>query len=176
MNIKRIYYFNYPAKIVFETYRDFHEEYAKHIPNVTKITVKERRKIEKHKTRVVTVWNGSGHIPVVVRHIVKPEMISWIEYDIYDEEEMVYTWRCEPFYFKEFFTCEGICKYISEEENKTKVELDGILRVYIPRFPGVPDKVAQKAGEVVEKKIGEYLYPNLDATVQAIKRLIKERE
>lgn len=174
MDIKKVSHFNYPVKTVFETYRDFHEEYAKHIPNVTKIVVKERKKIDKSRVKVVTVWNGSGYVPIIVRYIVKPEMISWTEYDIYDEEELIYTWRCEPFYFKDFFTSNGICKFACEGEDKTKVELTGVIKICIPHFPGVPDKIAQKAGEIIEKKISEYLYPNLDATVQAIKKIIKE--
>ena len=172
MKIDMSFDFDYPAEDVFYTFRDKTKEFAKHIPNVTEVKIKEKKKLDKSRTSLSTVWKGFGNIPLVVRAIVKPEMISWTEDDIWDEEGLIMTWKCEPFYFKEFFTCHGKWTFKDVGEEQAKVKLDGILKVYIPSFPGVPDSVAQTAGGIVEKVIFKYLEPNLQATIDAIKEIL----
>jgi hypothetical protein len=173
MDLKMCFEFISPAREVFKVYRDKTLEFSKKIPNVTEVKIKEKKKIDKNKVRLHTVWKGFGNIPAIVRNIVKPEMISWEEIDIWDEEKLTCTWECKPFYYKEFFTCRGTWKF-KDKNDKSQAILDGILRVYIPHFPGVPDKIAQKAGEVIEQIIYKYLVPNMNATIKAIKEVLGE--
>lgn len=173
MDLNMTFEFLSPAEEVFKVYRDKTSEFSKKIPNVTEVKIKERKKIDKTRTKLHTVWKGFGHIPAIVRNIVKPEMISWEEIDIWDEEKLICEWECRPFYFKEFFTCKGTWQF-KDKKDKTEVILKGILRVYIPSFPGVPDKVAQKAGGVIESIIYKYLVPNMNATIKAIKEILGE--
>lgn len=173
MDLNMVFEFISPAEEVFKTYRDKTSEFSKKIPNVTEVKIKEKKKIDKNKVRLYTVWKGFGNIPAVVRSIVKPEMISWEEIDIWDEEKLTCTWECKSFYYKDFFACKGIWTF-KDKNNKSQAILKGILKIYIPSFPGIPDKVAQKAGEIIEGIIYKYLVPNMNATIKAIKDVLCE--
>lgn len=166
-------YFDYPRELVFETMRDKIEKYIKYAPNIKYAKVIEKKQIDKNVLKMRMEWMGHGQIPLVVRPILKPDMIKWRDEAIWDEKNWTCSWEITPFYFKEFVECRGVWNYI-EEKNRTKMQLDGIFKVYIPSFPGVPDKVAQSAGGMIEKFIMKYLEPNMKSTMKAVKKFLEE--
>lgn len=174
MKLAFVDHFDYPREVVFSVFRDRLLEYTKYVPNLVSVKILEKKKIDEHKIKIRAEWMGCGQIPLVVRAILKPEMIKWKDECIWDEKNWTNTWKIEPYYFKEFVKCKGCWFFQKDGKNKTKVELDGIFEVYIPHFPGVPDKVAQGAGKIIEKFIGKYLEPNLKENNKAIRKLLKE--
>lgn len=174
IKLKYTDYFDYPVDLVFKIFRDRLEEYPKYCSNLVSVKVKERKELDAHRVLTKAEWRGAGHIPLVVRAILRPEMIKWKDECIWDEKKYRWDWKIEPFYFKEFVKCSGSWKLTKEGKDKTKIELDGIFSVYIPHFPGVPDRVAQGAGGIIEKFIMRYLEPNLKENNKTVRKILEK--
>ena len=168
-------YFDHPIERVFETFRDKMEKYTKYLPNPKYCKVKERKQLDEYRVKTKAEWMGFGEIPFIVRAFLRPEMIKWKDEAIWDEKNYEWTWTIEPFYFKEFVECKGRW-YLKKHKGGTKIISDGYLKIYIPRFPGIPDKIAQGAGTIIEKFIGRYQKPNLTATIKAVRKFLEEEE
>lgn len=174
MKLKETFFINAPAKNVFVAFRDKTLDFAKHIPNVSDVEVITKEKIDSKTIRLVSRWEGHGDIPWAVRSIVFPHMITWEEEDVFDEKNLTCTWQCTPKYFTDYFTCKGQWLFEEDGPRASRVALSGLLKVDIPSFPGVPDRVARSAGKIIEEFIYKYLKPNLATTIEAIEKLLKK--
>lgn len=165
--------FNYERDLVFQVMRDKIGEYIKYAPNVKYAKIIEKKQIDKNIVKMQIEWTGEAQIPFLVRGILKKDMIKWKDDCLWDEKNYTCSWQVTPFYFKDFVECKGVWHYLPGKD-KTRIQLDGVFKVYIPKFPGVPDRIAQAAGRIIEKFIMKYLEPNMKATMKAVKRFLEE--
>ncbi len=160
---------------LFRIMRDNIEESVKYLPNLRKIEIASRENIDDKTVKMECIFDGSGNIPFLVRSILKPNMIKWKEIMIWKEENWTCEWEIETYYFNENFTCKGISYIKDEGEGKSSIHMDGFLKIHFEHFPGIPDKIAQGAGKIIEKFIGNYLDPNMKKYNKAILKLVKEK-
>lgn len=163
---------DHPRDLVFEVLRDRLTEYTKHVPNLTYVKVLDRKKIGADKLQMRAEWMGHGQIPLLVRAILRPDMIKWKDVSVWDSKKYTCSWEIEPYFFKEYFKCKGQWKLHEEGKNETRIEMDGTLHIDIPHFPGVPDRIAQGAGVLIEKFIMRYLEPNLRENYKAVQKFL----
>lgn len=173
IKLQFVEHFNFDRSLVFTTMRDKIGEYTKYAPNLKYAKILEKKQLDKDTVKMRVEWMGVGHIPFLVRSILKPDMIKWKDESLWDEKKYTCTWEITPFYFKDFVECSGVWHYLPGKD-KTRIQLDGVFKVYIPKFPGVPDRIAQAAGRIIEKFIMKYLEPNMRTTMKAVKRFLEE--
>ena len=106
-------------------------------------------------------WFGLGQIPAAIRNILKPEMISWEDWQEWDREAGECRWEIKPFYFREFVECRGVWKYTPKGDDRCLTTCKGVFNVKITKFPPFPDFLVRKASPLIEKMIGGYLEPNM---------------
>lgn len=165
----------YPAEQVFYTFRDQLEAYASLAPNVRSVKIMRRTEHSPKETEIEAQWQGSGDIPLMVRGILKPHMLSWRDVVVWNEEKLENKWVIHTFFFQDFVECKGGWKFRRVGENATRVRLEGSLHIFIPHLPPFPDHLVQKAGPIIERFILKYLEPNLRQSVDVLEQLL-ERE
>ncbi len=161
MEIKSNDVVEFPIDLVFTTLRDNLPEFASTIPNVKKVEVNSRDEVDDHTVRLVSRWYGKGEIPKVVRSVVKPEMISWLDTAVWDEKEHTCRWELETYFFKENVKCAGVNYYRAKGKGKTEIEITGNLEVTVRGIRGVPRLLERKIQPQIEKFIVKLVTPNL---------------
>lgn len=109
---------------------DMEKEYLK-LPNLaTRELVKEVEKNGKVYREVRYIANG--FIPLVIRHAIKPKMLTWMEISTWDKKKHVTNWHIEPFFFKNVIDCRGIYTCKSNGNGGCLREIEGHLKISIP--------------------------------------------
>ena len=165
---------DFPRDMVFEVLRDRLLEYTKYVPNLKYVKILDRKKLSADKLQMRAEWMGHGDIPFLVRALLKPDMIKWKDVSVWDAKKYSCSWEIETFYFNEFFKCKGEWELHEEDEDETRIEMTGSLHIYIPHFPGVPDRIAQAAGGLIEKFLLRYLEPNLRENYKAVQKFLEQ--
>lgn len=168
--------FAFSAEEIFHVFRDQMMDYVDYCPNLTKVDIMEREDIDENTVRMRVRWHGLGQIPSVIRNILKPEMISWEDWQTWDMPSLECRWVIKPYYFREFVKCEGAWKFNPVSENKCLVTCKGVFNVNITKFPPFPDFLVRKASPLIEKMIGGYLEPNLKTVFKAVSDMLKKKK
>jgi len=109
-------------------------------------------------------WSAHGQIPKIVQHIIKPEMLSWIEETTYDRKKKTYYTKITPFYFRSVFFCENRSYFVKLNDREFKRVNDGILDIKIPVF-----------GSFIEEQIIVYLKQNFEIEFKASFKAVKDK-
>lgn len=175
VRIKFKYIVHHSPKKVFIVFRDRGQEIVKYIEDLKEVRELERKKLSDGKILTRGLWVAKpDKIPIILRTIIRPEMLRWEDETVWDEKNLSCNWKNKIFYFAEHFKCEGKWSFEREEENKTKAILDGYLKIFIPPINGVPKTLTDKAGELIEKIVLKELQPNLKKNMEAIEKLLNE--
>ena len=111
MDFKTLSIIKQPPKVVWQTMRDHFPDIARLVDEVESITVKSRDQITYGKMEVVNIWKAAPQLPTVIEQYIKPEMLTWTDTAIWDEEKMVCNWTIDSHYFREKMDCKGITKF-----------------------------------------------------------------
>ncbi|MFA6451315.1 MAG: hypothetical protein WCX65_17715 [bacterium] len=135
----------------------------KNMPNVkgNKALVE---KITEDKKYWKNQWSAHGQIPSVVQHLIKPEMLSWIEETTYDRKNKTYFTKITPFYFKNVFFCESRGYFVKANDREIIRVTEGELRIKFPVF-----------GQFVEEQIIMHMKQNFDIEYRSTYKIVKER-
>ncbi|MBA3921798.1 MAG: hypothetical protein H0X31_08910 [Nostocaceae cyanobacterium] len=163
----------FPRALVYATYRDKLVELVPYMPNVHCVTVKSRRD-EGEKVYCVNEWDGGGEIPIAARAILSKDMLSWTEYDTWNESEFVLEWRIETHSFTEAVHCTGKNFFI-EDGNTTVIESRGELKIDPTRIKGVPHFLANGVAHIVEDFLGKKIEPNLLQMSEGVLHYLKTK-
>jgi hypothetical protein len=117
----------FPRSLVYLTYRDKLIELVPYLTNVQSVEVKSRRQ-EDERIHCVNFWHGGGRIPLVVRSVLGEAMLSWTEYDTWDESNFTLLWRIETHAFTEAVFGAGK-NYFLENNGNCIIETRGELRI-----------------------------------------------
>ncbi|MFA6449321.1 MAG: hypothetical protein WCX65_07640 [bacterium] len=166
--------FPYSAHDVYFSFRDRMLEYVKYCPNLTKIVVMDREDVDDNTTKMSIQWHGLGQIPDIIRNILKPEMISWEDFETWDLKATECRWVIKPYYFREFVKCEGVWKFEPCGENRCVATCKGVFDVNITRYPPFPTFLCKSASPAIEKMIGSYIQPNLKSVFTAVGSFIAD--
>ena len=130
--------------------------------------LQEREEIERFederyvKTRVR--YFAVGFIPKQVRHILKPDMLSWIEEAVFDKQENFWTWNIVPHFFKKHIKCRGKMSVVPDGPGRCKRVTDGYLDIRIPVF-----------SDFAERLIIDHLKINFDQEYEIFTQAMRRR-
>jgi hypothetical protein len=164
----------FPRSLVYTTYRDSLVELIPHLPNVRAIQVKSRRE-EGNRIYSVNEWHGGGEIPMAARAILSEDMLSWTEYDTWNETDFTMEWRIQTHAFTEAVRCVGKNRFI-EDGNKTRVESRGELVIDPHKIQGVPSFLAGGVARVVEEFLGSKVGPNLVQMSEGVRHYLTHQK
>jgi hypothetical protein len=173
MNISTNTRIPFPRSLVYATYRDKLIELIPYMPNVRSIKVKSRRQ-EDGQVVSVNEWHGGGDIPIAARAIISEDMLSWDEYNTWNESEFTLLWRIETHAFTEAVNCTGKNRFI-EDGKTTVIESRGELMIDPKKLKGVPHFLSGQIARVVEDFLGSKIQPNLLQMSDGVRRYL-ERE
>ncbi len=164
---------DFPRDLVFQTYRDRLPELVPHLPNVRRITV-ESREDDPPVTRLLNRWEAAAEVPKVVRSIIKPEMLVWLDHALWNEETWECEWRIEHGAFAEQVHCSGRNRYVAVDD-KTRLEIRGDLSVDAAKIPVVPRLLAGTVAPVLERFIVQTIRPNLVSTADGVQAFLRQQ-
>ena len=163
----------HPRELVFSTHRDKLLELVQYMPNVSSV-VPESRVIEGDITRLVNIWTGSStDVPAVIRPLVKPEVLTWIDRAVWDMGRWRCDWEITLTALPAAVTARGFNTFL-EEGGDTVIQMNGEFIIHPDRVPGVPSFVARAASPAFEKFVVSLLQPNLRKSNQAVQQYIDE--
>ncbi len=164
----------FPLELVYDTHRDKLEDIIDYLPNVDRIEVLESQ-VEGEVTRFVKRWTGSSNdVPGVLRPIVKPEYLQWIDRATWDRSRFTTEWELELDFLKGAMSARGINHFI-EDGDVTIIEMEGEFNIHPERLSFVPGPIARKAAPALERFVVNLVKPNLRGTNQAVERYIEEK-
>lgn len=139
------------------------QEYINTLPNLAEREELERIEDERYVRTKVRNF-AVGFIPREVRHLLKPEMLSWIEESVFDKHCHNFKWKITPHYFSNVFKCFGTYTYTDETPARMRREIIGTLSISVPIF-----------GAMIEKYIIAELRKNFEAEYKLTKGFIEKK-
>lgn len=109
-------------------------------------------------------WCVHGKIPKMAQKVIRPEMLTFIENTVWDDETTTFTTKIIPHFFKNQFDCRTQSKWGSAGEGKTVRKFQGNI---IIKFPLI--------GPPVEKAIIQQLKANNDRNAVLVREALAER-
>jgi len=155
-----------PREVVFRAYRDGLPALVEHLPRIKRVEVESRAE-SGPIVELVNVWYGSAAIPAVAEKVLPP-VLSWHDYARWDEETWTATWRLESHVFPEAVSCHGENRFIALAGGRTRVEINGEIRIELGQVKLVPELVAGPVGATIERFLARQIMPNLLAISDAI--------
>ena len=149
----------FPRSLVYTTYRDQLMALIPYLPNVRAIELKSRR-TEGDRLYSVNEWHGGGEIPVAARAILSESMLSWTEYNTWNEADFTVEWRIQTHAFTEAVRCGGKNRFYAEG-NTTRIESRGELVIDSHQIKGIPSFLTGGVAHVVEEFLSSKIQPNL---------------
>jgi hypothetical protein len=149
----------FPRSLVYITYRDKLVELVPYLPNVRSVEVKSRRE-EDERIYCVNFWRGGGRIPLAIRAAIAEVMLSWTEYDTWDESNFTLEWRIETHAFTKAVFCAGKNCFL-ENNGTTIIKTRGELSIDPEQIEGFPQPLKGKIASIVENFLGKKIVPNL---------------
>ena len=162
----------FPRFLVYTTYRDRLVELVPYMPNARSVEVKSRRS-ENERIYCVNFWRGGGRIPLALRAALGEAMLSWTEYDIWDESNFTLEWRIETHAFTKAVLCAGKNRFL-EDNGTTTIETRGELRIAPEQLEGFPQSLKGKIASIVENFLGKKIVPNLIQMSSGVHNYLKQ--
>lgn len=163
----------FPRDIVFATHRDKLLELVPYLPNVKSVVVRSRA-VEDGVIKLVNVWTGTtDDVPTVIRSLIKPDMLTWVDTATWDEGRWRTDWDIDITALAGAVTARGYNTF-REEDGETVLHMQGEFTIHPEKVPGVPGFVARAAAPTLERFVVGLLEPNLRKTNQAVRRYIED--
>ena len=162
----------FPRPLVYITYRDNLRELVPYMPNVHDIEVKSRR-CDNQLIYCINFWRGGGQIPLALRAILSEAMLSWSEYQTWDESNFTQKWQIETQAFTKAVFCRGQNRFLSKN-GTTVIENRTELRINPESIEGVPQFLKKQIASTLEKFLGQKIVANLIQTSQGIQKYLEQ--
>ncbi|NOY28449.1 MAG: hypothetical protein GXP62_21540 [Oligoflexia bacterium] len=165
----------FPRDLVWTTIRDRQDDLLAYLPNVDRIELIEHQDLGQVQ-RFVKRWVGSSDdIPAVLRPMVKPDLIQWIDHASWDQSRWLVEWWHETGVLRGGMTSKGTNRYEADGDI-TLITFEGDLKIHPEAFTFLPQVIARRAAPVLERFIIGRLKPNLRATNEAVSRFMEDQE
>lgn len=164
----------HPRSLVFRTYRDRLPDLVALLPNVSGVELLERRE-EGSRVHLVNRWRARGQVPKVAQGIVDPDMLTWIDRAVWDEEDWSCTWVFEPGFLPGKVDARGRNAFLPDGEGHTEVRIRGDLRLPESGLPGVPSLAAKVVVPQIERFVVALVTPNMARVTAALERFLDSR-
>ncbi|PMB21402.1 hypothetical protein CEN45_14835 [Fischerella thermalis CCMEE 5198] len=164
---------SFPLSLVYATYRDKLIELVPYMPNVRQIEVKSRQEEDK-RVYSINEWHGGGDIPLAARAILSEDMLSWTEYNTWNEAEFVVEWQIKTHAFTEAVHCAGKNRFIADGD-ATLIKSCGELIIDPKQIKGVPWFIATKVANIVEDFLSKKVEPNLFQMSEGVRQYLEKQ-
>jgi len=127
---KSIMVVHHQPKVVWATVRDHLEELVPFMDNVASITNRSRDESKTGVVRLVNHWHAKARIPSALASVIRPELLSWIDYAEWRESSSECAWRIEPRFQVDRVRCKGVARYENAMGGRgTRVTFEGTLEL-----------------------------------------------
>ncbi|AFY77186.1 MAG: hypothetical protein IGR93_04150 [Hydrococcus sp. C42_A2020_068] len=164
---------SFPRPLVYATYRDKLIELVPYLPNVRFLKIKSRSEAE-GQVYSVNEWHAGGQIPPLLRAWLGEELLSWTEYDIWNESDFTVEWRIETHAFTEAVRCSGKNLFL-EENGTTLIESRGELKIDQEKLKAVPKIFRGQVTRAVEKFLASKIEPNLLQMAEGVSHYLAQQ-
>lgn len=161
----------FPRSIVYATYRDKLNELIPYMRNVRSINTKSRE-VKNGSLVCVNEWHGGGEIPAVARTILSEEMLSWTEYNTWDDSSYKVNWKIETHAFTEAVHCAGENQFL-DRNGATLVKSRGKLEIDAKQIKGVPFFISKQIANLVEDFLSQKIEPNLKEMGEGVQQYLE---
>ncbi|MBX2796065.1 MAG: hypothetical protein KTR31_00310 [Myxococcales bacterium] len=163
----------FERELVFSTHRDKLVELVPYLPNVDSVVIQSREE-DGDVVRLVNEWTGaSSDVPAVVRPVLKPEHLSWVDRATWDVAKWRCDWQITISALPEVVTAKGSNTFV-DEGGETLIQMTGEFVIHPDKVPGVPSFVARRAAGPLEKFVVGLLQPNLRRSNQAVLQYLED--
>jgi hypothetical protein len=154
---------------VWSLMRDRLDELVPHISDVDSVTVSSRTEDPDGTVRLVNLWRAKADVPVLLRSVVKPEMLAWIDRAEWKPADWVCHWRIEPQVFSDRVDCVGSTRYEEAMGGRgTRIVLQGELDVAPGKLPGVTSLIGGPTARGIESFVTGLVPRNFQKLAKAI--------
>lgn len=161
----------FPRSLVFTTYRDKLDELVPYMPNVRAVEEVSRQAQNGH-ILLVHEWHGGGDIPAAAKALLSEQMLSWTEYNNWDESTYTLTWKNQTHAFTEAVDCAGKNTF-REENGFTIIECRGELKIDAHKIHGVPFFLTNQVAHLVEDYLSKKIEPNLLQMSEGVRQYLE---
>ena len=163
----------YPRERVFRTHRDSLLDLVSYLPNVEGVDITSRE-VDGDVVRLVNHWTGaSSDVPRMLRPIIKPELLTWIDRASWDQGRWRCDWQITLNAIPEAVTARGYNVFL-DEDDETVIQMQGEFIIHPDRIRGVPTLVARRAAPALERFVVGLLQPNMRQINEAVLEYIEE--
>lgn len=164
----------FPRELVFTTFRDRLLEVVPYYGNIEKVEIPSRRE-EGNLVHFQNVWQGkSDDIPAVIRPILKPEYLRWVDRATWDAAAFKVDWNIDLLALPGVIVAKGTNRF-RDEGGDTVFEVSGDFSIVPDKIPGVPAFAAKSAAPAIERFIVAQLQPNLRGGLRAVQRFLEDQ-
>jgi hypothetical protein len=170
MEFKTLSIIKHPPKLVWDTMRDHFPNIADLVDEVESITVQSREKIPSGKLKIESIWKAAPQLPSIIVNYIKPEMLTWTDIAVWDEQNMICNWTIDSHYFKEKMDCKGYTKFDSAIGGRgCRMTFEGAIfwDGGVPLALGAMDGMVSKALESIMSKMVPNNFQKLTTAVAA---------
>ena len=178
MEFKTINILKHPPELVWETMRDYFPDIAELVDEVDSITVQSRIPGKSGVLQVINIWKADPPLPDVIVKYIKPEMLSWTDTALWDEQTKICNWTIDSHYFKEKMDCKGFTQFESALGGRgCRLTFQG--NIYwdgeIPLSLGIMDSMVSKTVESILSKMVPNNFRKITSGVESFieKRTVK---
>jgi hypothetical protein len=164
----------FPRPLVYATYRDKLVELIPYLPNVRSLEVKSRCELG-GEIHCVNEWHGGGEIPSAVRAILSEKMLSWTEYNVWNETDFSLKWKIETHALTKAVLCTGENQFI-EDGQITVIKNRGTLIIDPKKIEGFPGFMTGQIARIVEDFLGQKIKPNLLQMGEGVRHYLESRK
>lgn len=164
MKFSMKHYFDCPAEKVVELLKNGEDICPMDkLPNVSARKVIERRR-EGKKLYGTVEWCVHGQIPPVAQKIVNPDMLTFTEKSVWDDDTSAFTTKIIPHVLKNQLNCQTVSTWEKDKDGKTVRSFKGDLTIKIPII-----------GPLLEKTVVDLLKKNNDKNAELVKEYLSEK-
>lgn len=164
---------DFPRELVFTTIRDRLPDILPYLPNVDEIEVLESHD-DGEIRRCVKRWAGSSdEIPAVVRPLIRPDILQWIDHATWDQGRWQVDWWHEMGVLPGAISAKGTNRFEADGDI-TIISMEGDFTIHPERLTFVPQIVARRAAPALERFIIGRVKPNLRATNEAVAAFLED--
>ncbi|MEK7692248.1 MAG: hypothetical protein AAB425_14625 [Bdellovibrionota bacterium] len=162
------------AQTVYKIIRDQLTGLVPFLPNVGKIEVLSRKDLGGGRTEIVNLWHAKAEIPSVAKKFISPDILSWKDYAVWNDEEMAVEYRLEPAFGGSLFEVKGRNFLKVRDAKSSQLHLTCDVAIYPEKLPGVPRLLAGVVKPAVEELIKKILTPNLTSLASGVNGKLKQ--
>jgi hypothetical protein len=168
----------HPAALVLDTMIERMEDIVPFLPSVDAIDLKSREDQPDERIHIVRRWQGSiEQAPRAVRPFLKRETLAWIDDAFWRPADFAVDWTLLTSQAG-LYECSGTNRMEPdprEPETTTLMTIEGELRVYPERLPGVPRLIARRLAPTVEAFVIKLIAPNLTEVAKGLQGYLDAR-